>query len=249
MRTWQHKDRSVLDCARMMHTDRKGGSVVGLDFLLPNATNEAIGARGVEIDGVTSACWVLGDAGHVALQLVAVDIQSLRDWMDAHGDCGIVCQYLKPFGGDNRGEHGAVARDIYATARLIYRTKDPGKALQPGWEFAKQAAENLGSFAGPQNEIVDGLTALSSTIVGQYDMHKKPRLTPGQVKLNKAKAAVAQRRDDDALDIYQAKVWVAIEFSMEGKQRIGDTRCYFRQRNSPEFRSVMDALEKIWAGV
>ena len=235
--------------AKMTFTDRPGASVNGLDVLLPNATSRSLATQGHIDGGVTTQVWYLGDGGHAALQLVAVDMTSLNDWTTAHSNCGIVCRFDNPYGDGGAGL--AVARHIYAHPRLIYRTSKAGTALQPGWEFAKQTAQNVGSFAGPSNELVEGATAILTTAVDQRKMHQAAPRSPQQKKLDKAKGVVQDRLLDDNFKIDEAKVWVAIEFSLApGKDGVllGNGSWYFRQSTTADWYRLTSALSTMWRG-
>lgn len=235
--------------AKMTFTERPGADVKGGDVLIPNATSSSLATRGHVDGGVVTQVWFLGDGGHAALQLVAVDMHSLTDWIGAHANCGIVCRFDNPYGDGGAGP--PVARHIYASPRMIYRTSKAGTALQPGWEVAKQMAQNVGSFAGPSNELVEGATAILTTAVEQRRMHARAPLTPQQHKLEKAKGVVQERRQDDSFKVDEAKVWVAIEFSFApGKDGVllGNGSWYFRQANTADWYKVTSALSKMWTG-
>jgi hypothetical protein len=243
------KQRRTEKRAKMTFTDRPGASVDGGAVLLPNSTSHSLATQGHVDNGVVTQVWVLGDGGHAALQLVAVDMLSLFNWIDAHANCGIVCRFDDPYGDGGAGP--PVARHIYAHPRLIYRTSKAGTALQPGWEVAKQTAQNLGSFAGPSNELVEGATAILTTVVEQRRMHQVAPQTPQQKKLKKAKDKVQEKLQDDSFKVDEAKVWVAIEFGLApGKDGVllGNASWYFRQANTADWHKVTSALSKMWSG-
>lgn len=235
--------------AKMTYTERPTASVSGRDILLPNATSHSLATQGHVQNGVNTQVWFLGDGGHAALQLVAVDTLSLSNWVQAHAQCGIVYRIDDPFGDGGGGP--AVARHIYAHPRLIYRTSNAGTALQPGWEVAKQTAQNLAGFVGPSNELVEGASALLAAGVEQHRMHHKEALSPAQKKLQKAKGVLDERKQDAGFRVDDAKVWVAIEFGIApGKDgvQLGNGSWYFSQAHSQQWQQLTAALSKMWTG-
>lgn len=238
--------------AAMIWNNKRSAVASGIDVLLPNAISFQVSTRGFRDDGgAERQMYLLGDgvqgmrSGHAALQLVGVDIKALTDWMDQNADSGITAQILRH--GSEQALHDDTA--IYASARIVSFTSDPGDALQPGWEFAKQLATNVSGGLGTGSDLGDLGKASAEIFNDRFQAHRAnaPKLPKA---IEKAQKVVAEHRMDQDFSVKSVKTAVAIDFSLapQGGKQIGQRNWYFRQRHNGAFPDVMAELSRMWHG-
>lgn len=245
------KQQRTVNRARMCSVDSPLISVTGCTVLLPNTTFPAASATYEDEHGVQQRTWRLGDGGSVDLMLLGVDPRSLSAWLDSFSASRIKC--VIP------GQAGTGA-PIFARARIIQRTTESGRALQPVAEVTKAIVMNAPSFVAgfgkvsAMGEVLQGATGFvrDSSLTGA-DAARRAGGRSGKAAgkaLAEARATVSQHVTDDQFGLNDVNVTVGIEFSIAGEahEEIGRGIWSLANRHTPAFQRVMRDVHKLWSG-
>ena len=246
------KQKRIVKRAQMCAVDQPFIAVKGSAVLLPNTTYPAAAATFEDEQGEQRSTWRLGDGGVTELVLLGVDPRSLQSWMDAFSTSRIRC--VIP------GQPGPGA-PIFARARVVQRTTESGRALQPVHEATKALAMAAPSFVAPvghvsqMGEMLQGAVGFvrDSALAGS-DMGKHSQGTSRERKAAKtmqsARHQVASNVGNDDFGMNDVNVTVGIAFSIAGSddEQIGRGLWSFANRHSPQFQRVMTSLWDQWSG-